>query len=255
MGTVIIRCCTILLTSLCLQLTAGCHRPAKIPMDTVSFYRSASPRNHTLLVFLPGRGDTVRSYERNGLVAAVSAAGIAADMLGAEAYETYYRDRTIFLRLRNDVIGPARSLGYRDIWLVGISMGGLGALLYDTEYPGDLRGVIALSPYLGNGAILDEIAHAGGLARWNPRPDGAGEEEDQFIWSRLKRFAAPENSAGRVYLGYGLDDRFADTDSFFASLLPAEQVVTVPGEHDWQTWRQLWDTLIPRSLRPAPAGK
>jgi pimeloyl-ACP methyl ester carboxylesterase len=250
MGTVTFRCCTILFTSLCLLLTSGCHRQSKIPMDTVSFYRSGSPRNHTLLVFLPGRGDTVKSFDRNGFVAAVRAAGIATDMLGVEAYEEYYRDHTIFLRLREDVISPAIKMGYWEIWLVGISMGGIGALLYDTEYPGDLKGVIALAPYLGNVSILDEIAQAGGLAYWQPRPASGGDEEDRIIWSRLKLFAAPENSAGRIYLGYGRDDRFAETNRFFETILPAGQTVTISGGHDWQTWRRLWDALITGALRP-----
>jgi pimeloyl-ACP methyl ester carboxylesterase len=239
----------ILLASICLLLTGGCFSAVKIPMDTTFFYRAESPRNHTLLVFLPGRGDTVKSFDRNGFVEAVRTAGVAADMLGVEAYEEYYRNRTIFMRLREDVISPAIKQGYRKIWLVGISMGGLGALLYDSEYPGDLRGIIALAPYLGNDSILDEISQSEGLARWQPQPRTDDDQEDRIIWRRLKLFATPEKSAGRVYLGFGREDRFAATNRFFGTILPAKQVVSVPGRHDWQTWKLLWDTLITGALR------
>jgi pimeloyl-ACP methyl ester carboxylesterase len=244
----------ILWISICLLLTGGCFPAGKIPMDTIYFYRSKTSPNHTLLVFLPGRGDTVQSFEKNGFVDAARTAGIDSDMLGVEAHEEYYRDNTVFVRLKEDVIIPAKKQGYKDIWMVGISMGGLGAILYDTEYPGDLRGVFALAPFLGNNTIVDEISQAGGLARWQPHAVADGNREDSIIWSRLKNYVTPEKNAGRIYLGYGNDDRFVTTNRYFGNILPPEQVVSVPGGHDWPTWRLLWDMLTTRARRDAGLG-
>ena len=71
-------------------------------------------------------------------------------------------------RLREDVIGPARSGGYSTIWLVGISLGGLGAGLYTGHYPGDVASLVLLAPFLGEAPIIEEIAAAGGVRTWNP---------------------------------------------------------------------------------------
>ena len=169
-------------------------------------------------------------------------------MVGVEAHLGYYIDRTLPKRLKEDVIEPARKLGYREIWLVGISMGGLGAILYDTAYPGDVTGLCLLAPYLGEGSLLEEISRAGGLARWQP---GAGKgDQEREIWLRLRAYAAAEKSAGRVYLGFGNSDRFAATNRFFGDLLPGGQMMTASGGHDWPTWRTLWDLTLER----APLG-
>ena len=50
-------------------------------------------------------------------------------------------------RLKEDVINPAKEKGYTKIWLVGISLGGLGSLLYAMEHPSDIEGMLVLAPY------------------------------------------------------------------------------------------------------------
>jgi pimeloyl-ACP methyl ester carboxylesterase len=238
-----------MLSLLCLT---SCLPASKVPIDTVSFQGSQPAQHETLVVFLPGRGSSVRSFEEEGLVQALHRKSPGIDMIGVEAHLGYYQDRTILKRLREDVIVPAQKLGYRQVWLVGISMGGLGAILYDTAYPGDVTGICVMAPYLGEGSVLEEIRRAGGLTRW--QPDAAGADPDREIWRQLKAYAAREKSAGRVYLGFGTGDRFAVTNRFFGDLLPAGQVMTAAGGHDWPTWRTLWDLTLERSpfLDPGP---
>jgi hypothetical protein len=81
-----------------------------------------------LLVFLPGVFDVVEDYEAYGFLRAVRETGRAVDMLLVDAHLGYYAARTVLERLRQDVIVPARAR-YESICLIGISMGGLGALL------------------------------------------------------------------------------------------------------------------------------
>jgi len=230
-----------LISLLCL---ASCIPASTIPIATVDFERADSARQRTLVVFLPGRGAGVRSFQAEGLVGALQRKSPEVDIVGVEAHMGYYLDQTLTKRLKEDVIDPARKLGYREIWLVGLSLGGLGAILYDTTFPGDVTGICLLAPYLGEEEVLEEISHAGGLARW--QPDAGGNDQKRDIWLRLRSYTAQEKNAGRVYLGFGASDGFAATNRFFGTLLPAAQVMTVEGGHDWSTWRTLWDLMLDR---------
>jgi pimeloyl-ACP methyl ester carboxylesterase len=154
-------------------------------------------------------------------------------------------------RLREDVIIPAKEQGYRDIWLIGVSLGGVGALLYDTTYPGEVTGVLALAPYLGSEAVVQKIRTAGGVERWqssrkmHDEPDSDSEAQfTALIWSRLKVYEDRKRTIGRVYLGFGNQDRFNTTDSIFGDMLPAGQVFTAKGGHDWSTWNLLGERMI-----------
>src|SRR5712672_3477612 len=53
-----------------------------------------------------------------------------ADIVVADLHFGYYLRQTAIERLREDVILPARTRGYQCISLVGISLGGFGALYY-----------------------------------------------------------------------------------------------------------------------------
>jgi pimeloyl-ACP methyl ester carboxylesterase len=228
---------------LSLLLLPSCIPASTVPIDSVYFERSQSAQRHTLVVLLPGRGSAVRSFGAEGFVKELQLKRPDLDIIGVEAHLGYYQDRTLPLRLKEDIIAPAKKLGYDNIWLVGISMGGLGALMYDTAYPGDLMGICVLAPYLGEGSLFEEISLAGGLEKW--RPDAVrGNDVDREIWQRLSAYAAGDRSAGRVFLGYGNEDSFAATNHFFGTLLPDGQVVTARGGHDWQTWRTLWGKML-----------
>jgi pimeloyl-ACP methyl ester carboxylesterase len=223
---------------------SSCFPATTIPIGTIALQQSGAVNKRSLLVFLPGRGDTSASYGTEGFIAELKQSGIDVDSLGVEAHLGYYRDRTLLHRLKEDVIDPAKQAGYREIWLVGISMGGLGALLYDTAYPGDVNGLIVLAPFLGEGSLLKEISTSGGLSSWHPAKVNNGDLE-QEIWLKLKEYAGDgKKGAGRVFLGFGESDRFATTNRFFAASLPTCQVLTAPGGHDWPTWRALWPRLL-----------
>lgn len=237
------RAIIFMLISLMLILTS-CFPTTTIPIGITSFKQSEEANRKTLLVFLPGRGDNAVSYLREGFIEALRQHGISADSLGVEAHLGYYRNRTLLQRLKEDVILPAKMEGYRKIWLVGISMGGLGALLYDIAYPGDVDGVILLAPYLGEGTLLEEITRSGGIASWQPKPDADG-DLDLEIWSKLKEYSGDTKKiTGRVFLGFGESDRFVATNRFFAASFPSSQVITLPGEHDWASWKALWPKLL-----------
>ena len=106
-------------------------------------------RSDTLLVFLPGAYLKPDEFEREGFISAVRERHLAADSLLVDADVSYYYDQTLSERLHADVIEPQRAKGYKSIWLVGISIGGFGALIHELSRPGSVDGIVALAPYLG----------------------------------------------------------------------------------------------------------
>ena len=91
----------------------------------------------TLLIMLPGRGDRASSFVTAGFVDIADRHQF--DVLAVDAHFGYYAERILVERLHEDIIAPAKARGYENIWLLGISMGGLGALLYAAEYPNEIH--------------------------------------------------------------------------------------------------------------------
>lgn len=108
-----------------------------------------------LIVFLPGIGDLAADFAARGFIGPIAQSGLAADAVAVDAHYGYYARRSVIDRLAHDVVLPARKRGYWEIWLVGISMGGLGALSYATQHPEHLDRVVLLAPDLGAPAIGD----------------------------------------------------------------------------------------------------
>lgn len=246
-------------------LWTGCYllpRPAPTPIPVLRLEAPAAGAP-CLVVFLPGRGDRPEHFERHGFDLLAREAGVRCELLAVDAHLGYYRNRSVLERLHQDVVLPARARGVEEIWLVGISLGGVGALLYEAEHPGEIAGAVLLAPFLGNPPIVEEVTAAGGLAGWEPGPAPAGEEDFQrrlwrFLHARLappapSTGAGPGRPAPRLYLGWGEDDSFAGANRLLADALPAEAVLTVPGGHDWPPWRTLFAGLLARGALTSDA--
>jgi pimeloyl-ACP methyl ester carboxylesterase len=178
-------------------------REAVVPMPTRLFKSPCAAQAQALVIILPGRGMTLREMVREGFPAAVHGAGLAADVLLVDAHIAYYEDRSILERLRLDVLGPAQAAGYSSIWLAGISLGGLGALLYAAAHPGDIEGVLVLAPFLGESEDGQAVVQAGGLLHWQapagPLPDSAiGLEAWRSVQSLVRPGAVKTRSGGRA---------------------------------------------------------
>lgn len=210
--------------------------------------RAPAPgNNRTLLVMLPGAKARPQDLVDYGFVRALRELRQPVDVVAVEAHLGYYLERSFSRHLQDDIIAPARGRRYRRIWLMGISLGGMGALIYTREHPADIGGVIVLAPFLGVRGTIAEVVRAGGLTRWQPgviKPDD--DERRLLAWLRAYAPAAP--ASPRIYLGYGTGDRFAAASQLMAENLPAAQVVATPGGHDWATWIRLWRRLLNQDL-------
>lgn len=227
-----------------LLLAIACAPKTTIPIAThphAATSTAASPR--ALLVLLPGRGDLGEDYTRHGFVArALAEPGV--DVVTVDAHFGYYADRTIRERLHEDVLAPARGR-YEQIWLLGISMGGIGALLTAEKYPDDIDGILLIAPYLGRRRTIEAVMHAGGLAKWQPPTELAWDER---LWAWMKSTETP------IYLAYGTEDFGARAHAVLAAALPEDHVLTAPGEHAWTTWTPLFDRLLDEVDELAPPG-
>ena len=191
------------------------------------------------MILLPGAYDRPEDFIDQGFAADSHAAGL--DLLLAEMDLTGVSDGSLVRRLHRDVVLPARSLGHRRLWLGGISLGGLTALIHADDYPGAADGYCLFAPYPGNRMITGEIAAAGGLAAWAPGDLAEGDGERRG-WRAFQRLAATRPQA--LWLGYGEADRFAPGHRMMAEVLPPERVARVAGGHDWAAWRALWRCFL-----------
>jgi pimeloyl-ACP methyl ester carboxylesterase len=238
-------------------VTAACSLAFPAPTPMRVYRRAAEPGRTTrcLVVFLPGLGDTERDFVDHGFMDAFAARSLPVDAVAANATFGYYANRTVVTRLREDVLQPARAAGYREIWLVGISMGGMGALLLSKGGDPDIAGALLLAPYLGEADLLREIDRAGGVARWQPgaiRPD----DYQRDVWRFLKEnTGAPEGVARpRLYLAAGDNDKLAYGHKLLAASLPKDRVFKTPGRHDWGPWAVLWADFLDHSDFRARCG-
>lgn len=222
---------------------SGCALLATAPMDVLTYKQQENASQEHLFVFLRGIGGSHCSFEEEGLVADVWKRGLPFDMAAPNAHLGYYERRNLVLRLKEDVIDPARARGSRKIWLVGVSMGGLGALLYLRERPEDIAGVYLISPFLGTQYFLDEIETAGGVNRWEPGPYNAELDWQRMLWDWLKTDLAVHRNK-IVYLGYGTEDTYRSGPRLLAALLPPSHVYAISGAHDYETFKTLWKVFL-----------
>jgi pimeloyl-ACP methyl ester carboxylesterase len=234
-------------------LLAGCAtwRPAVVPVRLLIEPARCEVPVNTLLVMLPGSYSMPEEFRSEGFVKIARAHKLAADLRLVDAHVRYYQNRSVVDRLAEDVIRPARAQGYRQIWLVGISIGAVGAMLYADAHPEEVDGVVLIAPYLGTQLTAHEIKRAGGLARW-PSPEVTPGDIDTILWHWLQGQTTSKSKVKKLtlFLGYGEEDRFRYNDEVLRSALPASQVFTAPGGHDWPAWRTVWERIA--SVLPVP---
>jgi pimeloyl-ACP methyl ester carboxylesterase len=236
-----------------LALLAGCGfvpRASTVPLRVLSEPAACASRPDTLLVMLPGASSLPEEFLREGFVLALRERRLALDVVLVDAHPGYYKDRTILERLQADVIAPARAKGYRQIWLVGVSLGGLGALIQARAQPADADGLMLLAPYLGERRVTDAVQADGGLKAWRgaaPEPVPVQDDVDLRLWQWLQAYSTDPALRPPLYLGYALGDRLAPANQLLAASLPADRVFTTAGGHDWPEWRRLWQRMLERA--------
>ncbi|MEO8003188.1 MAG: alpha/beta hydrolase [Arenimonas sp.] len=210
----------------------------KIPLQEIHSSRDGNGR--VLVVVLPGRGDDVARLKASGITESIQTAMPEADVTLTGVSLAYYMEGRMPRRLREEIILPARQRGYKEIWLAGASMGGMGALMYDREYPGDVTGLVLLAPYLGGRKVLGQIKESGGLENWDAGPVPAvvdGNNFDRELWRYLKSWQSSSiTRSDNVWLAYGESDRLSAVMPPLQKLLKPDHVFVRKGGHAWVVW-------------------
>lgn len=208
--------------------------------------RASSGPTQSLLILLPGAYMRAQDFVAHGFIDAVRRTGQPIDIVTADTGMECYLDGSIVERLHDELVRPARSAGARRIWLAGISLGGLGALLYTQARPDLVEGLLLVSPFIGTRGAVAEVLKAGGFQDWEP-PAGNATTGEYRLLQWLKTYSAAASAWPHIYLGYGSEDRFAASYRLLAGLLPVEDVVATSGGHDWETWQVLWAQLLSKT--------
>lgn len=190
---------------------------------------------------LPGAYDTPDDFIAQGFDRVARDAGFAFRAVATDL--TAVADGRLVHRVLEEVIAPARDQGFKRVLLGGISIGGLVAMTCADAAPEAVDGLVLIAPYPGNRSITRAISAAGGIRHWTPG-DLATDDGELRGWRALKHLGGASPPA--VWLGYGLQDRFAPGHGLMAEALSPCQVVTKTGGHDWPTWLALWQTMLTR---------
>lgn len=224
------------------------------PIDQVTMF--APKAGQRLVVVLSGKGDDLGSLQDSGVAEAIQAQWPDADVTLAVLPLPLYEIGEAMPRLRNEIIAPAKGHHYKEIWLAGASLGGMGAILYDTTYPGKVDGIVLLSPYLGDKDIQRDVLDAGGPVTWNPGPREKVNEVtwQRELWRHIHEWATEPSKAHAVWLAYGDKDKFRDSMDILAPAIPKGHTITGPGKHKWKTWTPLTGEVFEAINRERAAG-
>lgn len=233
-------------------LLSGCVSAPLTPIPSLSYRIDASKPQRNLLVLLRGFGADNTVFEEEGIIDEIRKGGLPFDVIAPDTHYGYYKTETIEVRLKQDIIDPARMQGYKEIWLAGFSMGGLGCLFYVRSYPHDINGVLLTSPYLGGSSIHREIRKVGTIADWKQTSDNP-QDWERMLWSWIKHYDPA--TATPIWLGYGNNDILtSDGPPLLATILPTERIFSVPGNHTIATFKTIFlrhlDTLKERERTP-----
>lgn len=229
-------------------LTSSCAAflAAPTPMTSVK-HELPGGNAKCLVVYLPGAGDTAASFEKYGFVEAMKRESLSVDVIATDATIGYYMKGIMPERLEADVMKAALGKRYEQVWVIGMSMGGMGTLLYSHEHVDTVTGIFMLAPFLGERALTDEIKAAGGLRQWKAPARVERITSDTYqreLWRWLQGITAGSEKGPNLYLGWGTEDSLGGPAAVLAEVLPQGHVFTTPGPHKWAPWKALLDKFL-----------
>jgi pimeloyl-ACP methyl ester carboxylesterase len=221
-----------------LTITAlfSCIPRTVVPLRTIAYEQT--PHKERLLVYLPGNGDSMSVLKATGIVDSIRTYAPSFDIVAADVNFGYYADRTLHQRVTDDIITPALARGYRHIWFLGNSLGGFGSQIYALKHPGVIEGMILLAPFTTSNAPIREIVKAGGLAAWSMPARVKKEDWGRTLWQWHKECANGGRGCPKMYIAYGVSDRFAPGIRLLEQRLPKGCVIALDGGHDWPVWKE-----------------
>lgn len=235
----------ILLISIIAFTITSCSLNSDVNEPVDLLWDKLGEKTDNLIIFLPGLYDTAEVFKKKQFFTVAREAGIKADFVAASIHVDHLLQGKLNERMNKDILQDAVKYGYKNIWLVGLSLGGLNSLLFYSKHPQKICGVVVLAPYLAGKSMAKEILAAGGIKKWQAKPASqkeTGEVEiiEQYkLWQWLKE-QNTKNKLGQVYIGYGDRDTYVAAGNILASLLDKKNVTVIEGRHNLKTAIKLW---------------
>lgn len=205
-----------------------------------------------LLLMLPGAKNTPQQLVDNGFISALRERQQGVDVLALDAHADSYLNRAEIEDQLHDTLDAAHAHGYNRIWLLGISLGGTGAMICAMQRTAEIEGMCLLAPFLGTRGLIAEVVAAGGLNRWRAGEVGKRDHERALL-DQIRKETLDADKFPVIFLGCGSEDRYRGASQMLAELLPPDRVIVKPGGHDWETWKTLWGIMLdkqPFEVRP-----
>lgn len=243
-------CWSLKLTLLVLTLSGltSCAAGGDITKPIPSVFYPAPQQAQRTVVMLPGIADNLEALQKRHVASLIQKSWPDADVVLTGLTLPFYKQGRTAQRLHDEVITRYRKPG-QSLWLAGISLGGMGALLYDRQFPDDAAGMLLMSPYLGDNAIRERIRDAGGLAHWNagPRQQIDSDNFQHQLWRYLQQWRNRPQRTNTVWLAYGADERFRKPIELITPMLSPDHVIMLPGRHNWKLWNRAFPALMKRA--------
>ncbi len=192
-----------------------------------------------VIIVLPGMLSDSADMLKRGVADAIHRAWPEPDILMVDLTFNYYRKGLVAERLQSEILTSVRQQGYSEIWLSGGSMGGMGTLIYEWHHPGELDGLVLISPYMGGGDVTDAIREAGGLKLWNSGPRSTAlnsDNVDRLVWQMAQGWIGDEDKLQRIWLMCGDEDGLYPDVQMLGAILPEDQYFPGHGGHSWDYW-------------------
>lgn len=231
-----------------LLLFSGCITPTNKPLRVLKYAASSTegslqaPSSDTLIVLLHGRMGKPENFEKHQWIPRLQEKYPHCEIVAPDVHLGYYMGRSITDRLHKDIILPAKQRGVKRVYFIGVSMGSLGSLLYESEYPGNVDGFLLVAPFLGYEAIEKDLKREGGLKTWSEKLENEPEKWQQKIWQWIAE-RSPE-VADKVHIGYAKDDEYVVGQQFFASLMHEPNVIIVEGKHRFDAFTMILERFL-----------
>lgn len=182
-------------------------------------------------ILLPGLRDDLDTFAETGFIdiARKALAGRErAAFVAVDAHLGYYQDRSIERRIRDEV--AARFAG-KKLTVVGVSLGGVGALATERRFPGLFSRIVLFAPFLGRRDQIERLRNGTG-----PLP---GDDLDRELFD-LWKWLVNGDAKPPITILYGRDDDFRIAYEYLAERVPAISFRVTDGGHRWRVWNALW---------------
>ncbi|MET0027482.1 MAG: hypothetical protein ABW101_07580 [Candidatus Thiodiazotropha sp.] len=237
-----------LILFLVISLLSGCSIIGPLPDQMGRQLVEGTQQNKdVLIILLPGILSDARDMSQRGVPEAIHRGWPEPDILMADLTINFYRKGLAVQRLQDEIITPAREQGYSEIWLAGGSMGGVGTLMYEWRYPGEMDGLVLISPYLGGDDVTEAIRAAGGLKSWDSGERSTVMESDNYdrlVWQMAQGWIGDEAKLDRVWLMCGDEDRLYPDVQMLGAILPEDRYFPGSGDHSWNYWIPNLETVF-----------